>query len=184
MALGTTESIGPDGQAVVARTWGDEVGTWVVAANKATCSVLAGGIGITTVNTSTTNVLMQGTITRAGNEVGIILRYVDADNYIRAIHDGVNMKLIKRVATVETDVISAVVALGVGAVVVVADGTAFSLYLNNSQVGATSTIADAALQTGTRQGLFTTNVGNTMDAFLVMPRGSNGEHAVLNRWSR
>ena len=183
MALGDTSSVGPDGQSVAVRTWGDEVGTWVVAANKATCSVLAGGIGITTVDTGTINVVMQGTLTRAGNEVSIILRYVDADNYIRAIHDGTNMKLIKRVAAAETDVISAVVALGAGAVVVVGDGTAFSLYLNNAQVGATSTISDAALQTGTRQGLFTTNVGNTFDNFLVFPRGSGGEFAALNKWS-
>ena len=180
--LGSSETTGPDSQGAPVRAWTANVGTWAIAGNMATCSVLAGGIGITTVDTATVNVVMQGPITRAGNEVGIILRYVDADNYIRAIHDGTNMKLIKRVATAETDVISVVVALGAGAAAVVADGTTFRLYLNDAQVGATSTIADAALQTGTRQGLYSTNTGNTMDAFLVMPRGG-GAYSALDRWS-
>jgi hypothetical protein len=103
--------------------------------------------------------------------VGIIVRYADSDNYIRAIHDGTNCKLIKRVATVESDVISAAVALGAGAIVVIADGTSFSLFLNNAKVGSTSTISDAGLQTGTAQGLFSTNTGNTQDNFQVFPRG-------------
>jgi len=183
-AIGSSETTGPDGatQPCRARTWNNRVGTTQIATNKASASALVGGIAIATVDTGTVDVVMQGTLTRAGGEVGLVLRYVDADNYVRAEHDGTNMKLIKRVATVETDVISAVVALGAGAVQVVADGTAFSLYLNNAMVGATSEIADAALQTGIEQGLFSTNVGNTQDAFLVMPR-TGGNYGDLNRWS-
>ena len=108
---------------------------------------------------------------------------MDADNYVRAVHDGTNCQLIKRVATVETTVITAVVAIGAGAIVVICEGTSFSLYLNNAQVGATSVIADAALQTGTEQGLYSTNVGNTQNDFLVMPRGTGGEYSVLEAYS-
>jgi len=182
-ALGSSETVGPDGQATPARTWVNRVGTTLVATNKAQASVLVGGVAIATMDTGTVNAITGATLTRAGNEVGVVLRYVDADNYIRAIHDGTNCKLIKRVATVETDVISAVVALGAGAIRVIPDGTSFALYLNGAQVGATSTISDAALQTGTQQGLFSTNVGNTQDLWSIFARGTNGEYAALNRWS-
>jgi len=182
-AIGISETVGPDGQATPARTWNNRVGTTLVASNKAQASVLDGGVAIATVNTGTVNAITGATLTRAGNEVGVVLRYADADNYIRTIHDGTNCKLIKRVAAAETDVISAVVALGAGAIRVIPDGTSFALYLNDAQVGTTSTISDAALQTGTEQGLYSTNLGNTQDGFTVFARGSNGEYAALNKWS-
>jgi len=182
-ALGSSETVGPDGQATPARTWVNRVGTTLVASNKAQASALVGGVAIATVDTGTVNAITDATLTRAGNEVGVVLRYADSDNYIRAIHDGTNCKLVKRVAAAETDVISAVVALGAGAIRVIPDGTSFALYLNDVQVGATSTINDAALQTGTQQGLYSTNVGNTQDLLSIFARGSNGEYAALNRWS-
>jgi len=182
-ALGNSEAAGPDSQAVAALAWNNRVGTTQIATNKASASALVGGLAIATVDTGTIDVVMQGTLTSAGDEVGLVMRYGDADNYVRAEHDGTNMKLIKRVATSETDVISAVVALGAGAVAVTAEGTSFTLYLNNAKVGATSTISDAGLQTGTEQGLFSTNVGNTQDAVLVMPRGTGSEYVDLDQWS-
>ena len=182
-ALGVSEIWGPDNQTVTARVWNNRVGTTLVATTAAQASALVGGIAIATVNTGTVNAITGATLTRAGNEVGVVLRYVNADNYIRAIHDGTNCKLVKRVAAAETDVISAVMALGAGAIRVIPDGTAFRLFLNDAAVGVVSTINDAVLQTGTEQGLFSTNVGNTQDRFLVMARGSNGEYAALNKWS-
>jgi len=182
-ALGSTEATGPDGQGCTSTAWADSVGTWAIAGNVATCTALAGGIGIATVDTGVISAVMRTTITRAGDEVGIVLRYVDADNYVRGVHDGTNCQLIKRVAGVETTVITAAVAIGAGDIRVISDGTSFSLYLNNAIVGATSVIADAALQTGTRQGLFTTNVGNTMDLFQVFARGTGDEYAALHKWS-
>ena len=181
--LGSSEQQGPDGQTATARTWNNRVGTTLVAGNAARASALVGGLAIATVDTGTVDTIVQATLTRAGDEVGVILRYADADNYVRAVHDGTNCQLIKRVATVETTVITAAVAIGAGAIVVICEGTSFSLYLNNAKVGSTSTISDAGLQTGTEQGLYSTNTGNTQDAFLMMPRGTSGEYNALNRWS-
>ena len=180
-AIGNSETSGPDSQAVTARTWNNRVGTTQIATNKASASALVGGLAIATVDTATADTIVSATLTRAGDEVGVVLRYADADNYIRAVHDGTNCKLIKRVATAETDVISAVVAIGAGAIRVIPDGTSFSLYLNNAKVGSTSTISDAGLQTGTEQGLFSTNTGNTQDAFEVFPRG-DGAYSDLDAW--
>jgi len=182
-AIGVSETVGPDSQSVAARTWNNRIGTTQIAINAASASALTGGIALATVDTGTADIIVGATLVHAGDEVGVVLRYVDADNYIRAIHDGTNCKLIKRVAAAETDVISAVVALGAGAICVISDGTSFSLFLNGAKVGSTSTISDAALQTGTEQGLFSTNLGNAQDDFSVFARGTNGEYSKLDKWS-
>jgi len=180
-AIGTSEASGPDSQAVTARTWNNRVGTTQIATNKASASALVGGLAIATVDTATVDTIVSATLTRSAAEVGVVLRYADTANYIYAIHDGTNCQLIKRVATAETTVITAAVAIGAGAIRVIPDGTSFSLYLNNAKVGSTSTISDAGLQTGTEQGLFSTNTGNTQDAFEVFPRG-DGAYSDLDAW--
>jgi len=179
-ALGNSETSGPESQAVFPRAWLNRVGTTEIDTNKASASALVGGIAIATVDTGTASVVMEGTCTRAGNEVGLVLRYADADNYIRAVHDGTNCQLIKRVAAAETTVITAAVAIGAGVMRVQANGTAFRLFLNDVAVGAVQAIADAALQTGTEHGVFSTNTGNTQDGFLVFPSGAAGEYAALD----
>lgn len=181
-AIGDSEVAGPDSQVVTARTWNNRVGTTQIASNEASASALAGGLAIATVDTGTVNAIVTATLSRSAAEVGIVLRYEDTNNYIRAIHDGTNCKLIKRVAGVESDVISSAVAIGAGAIRVIADGTSFKLFLNNAKEGATSTISDAGLQTGTEQGLYSTNTGNTQDDFGVFPRGTDGEYSVLDRY--
>jgi len=71
------------------------------------------------------------------------------------------------------------VAIGAGEIRVIPDGTSFSLFLNNAKVGATSTISDAALQTGTKAGLFSTNVANTFDNWYTFKRKGYSE---LDAW--
>lgn len=178
-AIGTSDGAGCEETAARTPAWAQDVGTWTIATNKGVCSTLAGGLGIATLETGNVNHITTDTVARTGNELGVVLRYADADNYIRAIHDGTNCKLIKRVATVETDVISAAVAIGAGEIRVIPDGTSFSLYLNNAQVGATSTINDAALQTSSLAGLYSTNVANTFDDFYTFSRTG---YNILDAW--
>lgn len=182
-AIGTSEMVGPDSQAVAARTWVNRIGTTQIAANTASASALVGGIAIVTVDTGTIDTIMTAETTRAGGNVGTVLRYADTANYIYAMHDGTNAKLVKRVADAETDVISAVAAYAAGAeICVVSDGTSFQLFYNNAKIGATSVIADASLQTGTEQGLYSSNVGNSQDDFSVFPRGTGNEYNSLKRF--
>lgn len=180
-ALGNTETSGPDSQSTPARAWTNRVGTTQVSSNAASASALSGGIAIATVDTGTINTVFSSALTRSGDEIGVVLRYADSSNYIRAYHDGTNAKLDKIVAGSPTGVISAAQAYSAGAnIVVVADGTSFSLYYNNTQIGSTSTISDAALQTGTEQGTYSTNTGNSQDTFQVFPRGTSNEYQKLS----
>ena len=182
-ALGSSEGTGPEGQGVSARSWANQVGTTLVAGNAASASVLAGGIAIATVETATADVLHGAKLTRAGNEVGVVVRYADSNNYVRAYHDGANAKLDKVVGGVVTNVITAAQAYAAGAYIwVICDGTQFDLYYNNTKIGATGTIADAALQNGTEHGLYSTNVGNSQDDMLTMPRGTEGQYNGLDKY--
>ena len=181
--LGSSEGTGPEGQGVSARSWANQVGTTLVAGNAASASALVGGIAIATVETATANVVHGAKLTRAGNEVGVVVRYADSNNYVRAYHDGANAKLDKVVGGVVTNVITAAQAYAAGTYIwVICQGTQFDLYYNNTKIGATGTIADAALQNGTEHGLYSTNVGNSQDDMLTMPRGTEGQYNGLDKY--
>lgn len=181
-ALGNTETTGPDGQAVTARAWTATLGTWAIASNVANCTALDGGasVGIATLPASSANVIASVAVTRAAGQAGLVLRYQDADNYLFAFHDGTNAKLTKRVAGVETNVISAAAAYGAARVVrVILDGTAAELYYNGVRIGTGGTVPASSCAV---HGLYTNNTNPTLDNFTIFPRGSGGEYDVLNNY--
>jgi hypothetical protein len=65
---------------------------------------------------------------------------------------------------------------------VICDATKFRLYYNNALVGTEQAIADAGLQSGTKQGLYTSDTGNTFDDLRVFARGTGGEYAALDNY--
>jgi len=175
-AIGVSETAGPDGQLVGSRTWSAKLGTWTVASNAAVCSVLSGSSdGIATVSdSSNTDVLIGANLTRAGDDVGLVVRWADANNYIYALHNGTNAQLIKVVAGTPTTLINTAATYSAGARMCVRMmGTAARLYYNDALIGAQQTISDAGLQTGTNHGLYSTNTGNTFDNFELFPANSS-----------
>lgn len=171
-ALGVTDGAGhAEANGGGGLAWNNRIGTTLIATNVASASALVGGIAIATVDAGNVDVLHEAELTRSAGNIGIVLRYVDADNYVFAYHDGTNAVLVKRVATVENTVITAVTAYAAGALIrVICDGTTFSLFYNNVKIGVTSTIADAGLQTGTEHGLYSSNTGNSQDNCVAWPR--------------
>lgn len=121
--------------------------------------------------------------------LGLALNVDDVDdpqNFVLAYFDGSNRWfLTKYVAGVPTDVIEVIAGLAIGGqLVVVKDGTSYSMYYNNAQIGTTQTIADAGIVNNTIHGMFSTYEGNQLDNFLLMPRGNGGEYDRLNIWGR
>lgn len=166
-ALGNTETTGPDGQSCTARSWGNQVGTTQVASNKAQATALSGGIAIATIPGTTADVYMQSALTRVGDEIGISLRWTDANNYLRCYHDGTNVVLDEVVAGVPNNLITVAGAYAASANLAVRlIGQGAYVWYNNAYIGNTAGI-NAAL-TGTIHGTYSTNVGNTNDDFLVM----------------
>lgn len=181
-ALGTTDGAGhAEANGGSGLAWTSQLGTWAISSNLATSSALdVSGIGIATVPCGTANVIAQATLTRAGNEVGVSMRYVDANNYLLAQHDGTNCQLVERVGGINTTRITAAAALGAGAIVCVLDGANARLYLDSVLIG---TYAALVNTTATAHGMFTTNTGNSLDDFVVWPRGNEGQYSILNRWT-
>lgn len=166
--LGSTDGaeLEETGGAVLA--WTDRQGVWGIATNKAQASALDGTTAqaIATVPVGEADVLLEAVPTRAGNEVGLVAWWTDADNYVRMIHNGTNLQLIKRVAGNETTLVNAAATLA--QMVLITDGTKLRCYCNNTLIGAEQTIADVT-PTGVH-GLFSTNTGNTLDTFVAWNR--------------
>lgn len=162
--------------------WTDTAGTWGVAGGVAACSALAGGLGLRTLTPDTANIVISCDLTRAGGNVGIVVRYADADNYVLACHDGTNAKVIQRLAGVETTPISAAAAYGAGRKILVnLSGQTIRLYYNNAVIGTKQTL-DASLS-GAVCGLYTTHTGNSFDNFLVRARGNEGQYSYLDKFA-
>lgn len=181
--LGNTELVGAEGQQVAARAWADSVGTWAITSNAAGCSALSGSIGIATYDCGKLDVLHEVTLTRSAGNVGVVIRYADDQNYIIGYHDGTNVKVDKIVGGVTTAVLTAGMAYSAGRILrLVMYGTKIRAFYNGQALGGSSegTISDAALQTGTRVGLYTTNTGNTVDNVATLARGSGGEYSELD----
>ena len=170
----------------VGGAWIADVGTWQIQTNAAQSTALAGGIAIATVDAGVINVLQTASPSVAGGVAGVIVRYADADNYVRAVHNGTNATLTKVVAGVPTDMIDAAAAYRAGREIrIICDGTAFDMFYHNVKIGTTQTIADAGLQTGTKVGLYSTNTGNTFDAADCYPRDIIGSaRAELEKYTR
>lgn len=150
--------------------WTNQQGTIAITSNKAQASALASGVGIATVDTGQADVNLDLTVAWTGGVSGVVLRYVDADNYIYAGFDGTNWNLVKRVAGTETTLQTAVAVIGLGAIKVYAHGSIFRAYRNGTLIGAVSTIADAALQSSGKHGIYTTNTANTADNLTIRAR--------------
>jgi hypothetical protein len=159
----TDATTGGDGLAWVAQS-----GTWATSGGQAVCSALSGGVGIATVETGMANALLDCVPSRAGGVVGLVIGYVDASNYIVAYHDGTNVKLDKVVAGVTTPVATAAIAYVAGARLMARRvGNNIYVAYNNTGVALQgSTVADAALVSATKHGLYTTNVGNGISDLL------------------
>lgn len=161
--------------------WISALGTWGDSAGKAFASALSGGIAAATVDTSKTDTIVTAKVTRSGGVAGVLAAYVDANNHVRAVHNGTNAQLIKRVSGSDTNVISAAATYSAAAEIrVIREETAYRLYYNNALIGSQQTISDAVFNGVTAQGLYTTDTGNTLDDFVVRARGTGGEYAALD----
>lgn len=143
---------------------------------------------MSSVETSTADVVASIEVDYASHpyQCGMVLNLDNKDNpqnFVLAIYDRSygGPRLLKCVAGVYTYVISAYVAYAAGAnLVVVKEGTSYSLYYNNAQVGTTQTISDAGIISNTLHGMFSTYSGNQLDNFQVFPRGTNNEYQKLS----
>lgn len=179
-ALGSTETAGADAQAVTARAWADSVGTWGISTNKAVASALSGGVAIATVDTGVADVVVDIAATRAAGSAGCVLRYADANNYLRATTEGTNCLIEQVVAGTPTTLRTGAVTYGAGNVIrVIVSGTTGWLFYNGAAVGASFTVPSSS---ATAHGLYTSNTGNSLDVLQVMSRGVDNAYGWLDSY--
>lgn len=187
-AWGTTDGLGHAegvagglGSGGAGLSWDDVGGSgWSDVAGQA---APAGGSGIeyAVVDTGVADVLATVKFTRDSDYGGLIVRYADGDNYVRAIHNGTNAQLIKVVNGTPTTLINTAATYAAGAEIrVTCAGQKFRLFYGNVAIGAEQTIADASLQGGTKQGLISLDGANRFDDFMVYAVGTGGEYSELD----
>lgn len=179
-AEGVAGGLGAGGNGL---SWTNQIGTFGATGGAAQASALSGGIAAATVDTSKTDTITTAKVTRSGGVAGILVAYVDANNHVRAVHNGTNAQLIKRVSGSDTNVISTAATYSANAEIrVVREGTAYRLYYNNALIGSQQTISDSVFNSITKQGLYTTDTANTLDDLTVYARGTGGEYNVLDNF--
>lgn len=173
-AIGTTDGSGTLELGGSGLVWA-KVGTWNIATNKAACAALVGGIGNAVVGCGTPNVIVEAVITRSSGNAGLLLRYTDENNYIKAYLDGTNLVIVEIVGGTPNTLSTTAVTYGAtNRTVLSASGAKIRAYYNEALVGSEVT---TALTTGNGCGLHTTHTGATFDSFAVWAKGNEGQYA-------
>ena len=177
-----TTGLGAGGGGV---SWVDAVGTWQVAAGVRSAAALDGGIAICVVDAGKADVLHNAAITRSADNAGVIVRYVDVNNYVYAyiLNDGANKATLRKVIAGSDSEVIAPTAITYGAdkkLEIICDGIQFRLLYDKVAVGSQATISDVALQSGTKVGLYTSNVANTFNTIETYNRGVDGGYTLFD----
>jgi hypothetical protein len=147
------------------KTWTARVGDVHVISNKAKPNSLTGGVATITYDCGAgiLDVIQASRLYLSGGAAGIIVRFKDNDNFVYAYHTSTNVRLYKRVATVETLLLDVAATYVDGAeIIILVQGTRFKLLYNYAYIGY-ALINDADLQTGTSCGLIFTSTGSSID---------------------
>lgn len=168
-AMGNTDGAGhAEANSGSGLAWTDRVGNFTIGTNKAVGSTLSGGVAFATVDSGYADAVIRVAATRSAGNFGIVFRWVDASNYAYVYHDGTNQTIRQVVSGSDSQVTApaaATYAAG-GNYMVSLSGTSVRVHYNEFTL-MTGTI-NAAL-TGTNHGLYTSDVGNTFDNFVIIP---------------
>jgi len=183
-ALGTTDGNGhaeANGGAGV--SWTTQVGTVGVDGNAAVCSALVGGVGIATVDCGLHDVLLSAVPTIGSSSVGLVLRYVDANNYIRFRHDGANAIVERVIGGVPTVLATVAKAYAAGAPLMA------HMYMSNlvCTYRSTSIIYEPSvfhleIQNSTEHGIWFADTDSEIDNFSMWASGTDDEYYTLENY--
>lgn len=185
-ALGSTDGLGsPETNGAAGYAWTAQLGTWAVSSNAAGASALDGGTSTAAATVSPANLdtLIAAKLTRTAGNVGLVARYLDANNYIRVYHDGTNVVTQKVVAGTPTTVNTTVRTYSAGARLSINVFRNICMVLYNDTQIINALIVDGDLQRSALCGMYTTDTANRIDDFQVWAHGSFGEYTpALDRY--
>lgn len=163
--------------------WTDSIGTTQINANEASASALVGGIAMATVDPGIPDISMICELaTHVGGNIGLVFRYTDSNNYAIAYMDGANLVIDEVVGGVLNNLASYVVAWVANEDMFISvTGQQISLTWRTTYISPINTLH--ASLTGTRCGLYSTNVGNFHDDFVCYAAGWDNQYSKLSEYS-
>lgn len=179
-ALGSTDGAGhAEANSGSGLAWADRIGTGAIATNAAGFSALVGSVGIATVEAGSSDQYVKAKLTRSAGNVGVVFRYVDADNHYRAYHNGTQFKIDSVIGGTVTNVntTSATYSAGEEIHVKVEDCHITVFYGQTRYPAAGQDEILASDLMGTSVGLYSTDAGNRIDDFVCYP-------IALNNWNQ
>lgn len=177
---GHAEAAAEYGSGGSGKAWAANIGTWGIASNKLMPSALDGGKAIATVDVSEGDVYVSAYLTRSAGTIGLVARYVDANNYIYLIHDGTSVIMGKVVGGVDTVLHTTAKTYRAGGEMALwVDGSQYAGMYVSGTPGILNNIStsypgfwieDAVLQQSGKVGIITTDTGNSAENFTAWPR--------------
>lgn len=147
-------------------TYTNVLKSWALVSGKIHTTTV--GLGIRTCDVSETDLFISCGITYATSSIGIIVRYVDTNNYIVLRMTSTAIELVKVISGSETVVGSSSRTYVAGKEMsLFVHGNIFRVYYNNQRLGSDYGITDDILQTGTIIGLYTNHLSNYFDNLIV-----------------
>ena len=168
MSATTTDGLGnPENNGTAGNAY-DGVGTPSVAAGVRGFSALSGGgLGVSVLACSSSDVNIEVNVTRTAGSAGIIARRTDASNYIQCLHNGTNVIVSQVVAGSSTTLSTTAVTYSAGATMKFhVEGTAYRAFYNNTAAG-TGTVPASA---NTNHGIITNDLSGSFDNLVIWAR--------------
>lgn len=162
-------------------TWVNRVGTVGRSGNAAIATALVGDRAIATLGAGSPHVHISVTPARGTTAVGLVLRYVDADNYVYQRLEAGRILVIKRTGGGETTVSDKALVEVPGAFMfALFNESYYSWNYMNGAEQARVTIGDVEVANAEEMGIIFFDLDSTIDDFIMYALGNDGEYAVLD----
>jgi hypothetical protein len=162
-SLGNTDGIGIDGvTGGSGLTWVAQVGTWGITSNRARAATVVSNVAIATVDAGQVNGIVCARLATV-SATGLVLRYVDSSNYVRAYIVNTNtLYVVQVVAGAPTTLLSkAATYVADAEMVVTLDGLRLGVEYNGTYYG--SVAINAAFASSTLHGMYVNAAGSTLN---------------------
>lgn len=140
---------------------------WDTQNGKAICTTLGATTAFAWVDAGEANVRVELNATRNAGACGVLIRYLDANNYAYVTNTNTNIRVHQVIgggaASALYDAANSIVSGGQYAIQI--SGNSCAVYYQGSLI--TTVSLNAALASATKFGVWTNNVANTLDNFVV-----------------
>lgn len=179
-ALGSTDGLGhAEANGGNGKVWTIREGTWYIASNVAQATDKVTYEPIVTLNATTPNVIVLGSITAYSQGVGLIVRYVNYLNYAQYRYYDRELQMVKFINGNYTKTgYAAGDYNNPHALMLIADGTRFAAYWKGKYMFA-CVISDSVFQSSSHVGMLSLKAVNSIDNFCVYGVGNEGQYRYM-----